>query len=216
MITDRELIKTVMVKDAEYFMNRRDFPVPEKDKLFGEMLSNIRDEKWKSLRTIMSPTFSSGKIKAMFGLVDEKVDVLLEEITKEMESQGWVNIQDSIKYFATDVIASCAFGMESAVQLKKKESDFVKGTEGLLDFGWKSALKLFLLQLAPKVSEALGVSFFGNNDFLEKIVRKNTECRKKSGIKRGDFLDLMLEALEGHQSKTKQLAYRKLSGNISR
>ena len=210
VITDRETIKNVMVKDAERFLNRRVFPLADNDKVFAEMLSFIRDEKWKSLRSTMSPAFSSGKIKAMFGLIDEKVDVLIEEIEKEMDAQGWVNIQNSIKYFTTDVIASCAFGMESAVQVKKEESEFVKATRGLFNLeSFGNFVKLFFNMFVPRLARALGLSFIGSDDYLERIVKMNAEQRQKSGVKRGDFLDLMLEALEGHVSKTKELVYRK-------
>ena len=43
-------------------------------------------EKWKALRSKMSPTFTTGKIKRMFNLIDESAKRLVEYVKKEAAS----------------------------------------------------------------------------------------------------------------------------------
>ena len=59
-----------MIKDFDHFKNRA-FVKPENlnmdvvsNKLFGKFLTVLQDEKWKSMRNMLTPIFTSGKIKA--------------------------------------------------------------------------------------------------------------------------------------------------------
>lgn len=51
---------------------------------------NITDEKWKYLRSKLSPTFTSGKIKQMFRLIQEVADELLKNIDNRLEKNEQV------------------------------------------------------------------------------------------------------------------------------
>jgi len=70
LIRDLELVKNILVKDFQNFMDRI-FSVEERfDPLFGNVLSVLNGHLWRHLRTSLTKVFTSRKMKMMFYLVD--------------------------------------------------------------------------------------------------------------------------------------------------
>ena len=62
LCTDVEMIKSVMIKDAQHFVNKRVFEGLFIEP-FDKWLLNIKDDEWKNVRSIVSTAFTSGKLK---------------------------------------------------------------------------------------------------------------------------------------------------------
>ncbi|OXA45210.1 Cytochrome P450 3A56 [Folsomia candida] len=79
-ICDAELIRLVTTKDAEYFNDKRrmDF----RDPLLNEMPDFLTYEKWKAVRTFLTPAFSSAKLR----LMTESVVVTLQGFCDNLKS----------------------------------------------------------------------------------------------------------------------------------
>ena len=70
LIRDLELVKNILVKDFQYFIDRV-VSVDEKlDPLSSKTLFAMKGKLWRHWRTNLTPVFTSGKIKMMFCLVD--------------------------------------------------------------------------------------------------------------------------------------------------
>jgi len=70
LIRDLELVKNILVKDFHNFMDRV-FSLDEKlDPLYSRILFVVKSQRWRHLRTNLTPVFTSGKMKMMFYLVD--------------------------------------------------------------------------------------------------------------------------------------------------
>jgi len=70
LVNDLELVKNILVKDFQNFMDRI-FSVEEKfDPLFGNVLTILKGQLWRHLRTSLTPVFNPRKMKMMFYLVD--------------------------------------------------------------------------------------------------------------------------------------------------
>ncbi len=72
VINDLDLAKDVMIKHFDHFTDRRTFAMDtstEGNKYTANMLTMITGEKWKKVRSLMSPAFTSGKLKAMVPLI---------------------------------------------------------------------------------------------------------------------------------------------------
>jgi len=70
LIRDLELVKNILVKNFQNFMERI-FSVEERfDPLFGNVLTALKGQIWRHLRTNMTPVFTSRKMKMMFYLVE--------------------------------------------------------------------------------------------------------------------------------------------------
>uniref|UniRef100_A0ACB8FL04 Uncharacterized protein n=1 Tax=Sphaerodactylus townsendi TaxID=933632 RepID=A0ACB8FL04_9SAUR len=83
VILDSTIIKNILVKECyTYFTNRRDFG------LNGDLesaLSVAKDEQWKRIRTVLSPTFTSGRLKEMFPIIIHTGGETAEERLKKKQ-----------------------------------------------------------------------------------------------------------------------------------
>lgn len=70
MILDMELIKSILIRDFEYFVDRPTLNI-RREAYLNNMLINLKGQQWKNVRTILTPTFSSGKLKYMEDLVNK-------------------------------------------------------------------------------------------------------------------------------------------------
>jgi len=69
-IRDVEMVKNILVKDFQYFIDHN-VNVDEKlDPIVSRSLIVTKGKIWRHWRTNLTPVFSSGKIKMMFYLVD--------------------------------------------------------------------------------------------------------------------------------------------------
>lgn len=85
-VWDPELIKSILVKDFDHFINRRG--IEFSDPKFQEMLFNMVNQEWKDMRTTMTPTFTTSKIKRMFGIFNESSDKMTKFLKKEIDRNG--------------------------------------------------------------------------------------------------------------------------------
>ncbi|KAF5918227.1 hypothetical protein HPG69_002869, partial [Diceros bicornis minor] len=69
-----------------------------------------QDEQWKRIRTLLSPTFTSGKIKEMFPIIGQYGDMLVRNLRKAAEKGNHINLKDIFGAYSMDVITSTSFG----------------------------------------------------------------------------------------------------------
>ena len=77
VVADPEMLKTIMVKEFATFHNRM-MPTPPPP--MGSNVFSARDETWKRIRNILTPSFSARKMKLMVSLIEESCDVLLKKL----------------------------------------------------------------------------------------------------------------------------------------
>jgi cytochrome P450 family 6 len=82
LIRDLELVKNILMKDFQTFMDRT-FSFEDKiDPLFGKNLSVLKSQLWRHLRTNLTPAFTSRKMKMIFYLVDTSGKELVDCLEK--------------------------------------------------------------------------------------------------------------------------------------
>ncbi|KAL1768869.1 cytochrome P450 3A9 [Sigmodon hispidus] len=130
-ITDTEMIKNVLVKECySVFTNRPDFgPVG----VMSKAMSIAKDEEWKRIRALLSPTFTSGKLKEMFPIVEQYGDSLVRHLRKEAERGKPVTMKEAFGAYSMDVITSTAFGV-SVDSLNNPKDPFVEKARKLIKF----------------------------------------------------------------------------------
>ena len=106
LVLDLDLARTMLVTDFEVF-NSRAFYVNERDDPISAHLISMSGPKWRKLRTKLSPTFTSGKLKGMFPIMVQ----ISENFAKSVEGIVREN-PGGFNGFTTDVIGNCAFGIE--------------------------------------------------------------------------------------------------------
>lgn len=99
------------------------------DLLGGSSLFLVQNPAWRVIRSRMTPFFSAAKLKQMFQLMknvgNELTDTLTVNQVKGTAKVFHADIKDLFSRYSTDVIASCAFGIE-ANSLKNPESEFLR------------------------------------------------------------------------------------------
>jgi cytochrome P450 family 6 len=70
LICDLELVKNILVKDFQYFMDLTFSFEDTFDPVAAKSLFALKGQLWRHLRTNLTPVFTSRKMKMMFYLVD--------------------------------------------------------------------------------------------------------------------------------------------------
>ncbi|KAK8388435.1 hypothetical protein O3P69_020429 [Scylla paramamosain] len=196
VICDPEMLKNVLVKDFDHFGDLRDFNLRtgnERDEMVSEMLSLKNGAEWKNLRAVMTPTFTSGKIKSMFPLVCDKADALIKFSMKQAAQNTPVDMKVNFGRFTMDTIASCAFGIECN-SLVEENNEFTRCADVIFNPPPHTVLKILFFRFLPKLFRLLNLSINPpENDFFIDMA-KQTIALREAGQRRGDFLDLLLEA----------------------
>lgn len=210
-VTDLDFLKTVLIKDFQHFHDRGTYYNTKDDPLSGHLL-NIEGDYWKKLREKLTPTFTSGKIRQMVPTIVD-VGVKLEAfMEKTVEENPEPEIKDILSRFTTDIIGSCAFGIECN-SLEDKTSKFLEMGLKVFQQPRNSFLKQLLAVTYPDFARKLGIRTTREDvsEFFMKIVKDVVEYREKNNVKRNDFMDLLLqlknegELVDEKTSKTNKL-----------
>ncbi|RZF44024.1 hypothetical protein LSTR_LSTR007296 [Laodelphax striatellus] len=198
IILDPDLLKLVLVRDSDHFVDRpvlqfRDSPY------IHNMILNLKGARWKAIRAQMTPAFSSGKLKAMEPLIRICAKQLQEFIDRTVigVNDGVIEMKDMFGRFTMDVIASCAFGVQCD-SLQDPNAEFIQQMSRFGDLSIIRRLTVFMvLILAPKMSRFLPISFFNMDsiNYLAGAVKSAKQFRlENTSNRRNDFLQLMLDA----------------------
>ena len=64
------------------------------EKPLSSMLTMLTGERWKHVRSTLTPTFTSGKLKQMMFIMNEASDILLSKMEKAAADNIAVNIYE--------------------------------------------------------------------------------------------------------------------------
>ncbi|XP_038202454.1 cytochrome P450 3A11-like isoform X7 [Arvicola amphibius] len=202
-IMDTEMIKNVLVKDCySVFTNRRSMGPAG---IMNKAVSASKDEEWKRIRALLSPTFTSGKLKEMFPIVEQYGDILVKYLRREAEKGKPLTMKEVLGAYSLDVITSTAFGV-NVDSLNNRNDPFMEKTKKLinLDFFDPLLMSVVLFPFLTPIYEMLNVSRYPKDSiaFFRKFVDKMKENRLNSGEKhRVDFLQLMMNTQNNSKDK---------------
>ena len=193
ILRDPELIKTFLVKDFEHFHDHAFAADETIDPLSGNLFM-LTGYKWKDMRTKLSPTFTSGKMKMMFHTFAECGTQLGDHLKTSADMQETLEVKDVMARFTTDIIASCAFGIQCNC-LKDPNAEFRKWGRRLLEVDWDRMFRDLLWGLFPSLAKKLKIPNTPSDitTFFQAIVKETVGFREKHSIFRKDFLQLLLE-----------------------
>ncbi|KAF7281449.1 hypothetical protein GWI33_004774 [Rhynchophorus ferrugineus] len=192
--TNLTIIKQILIKDFQHFWGHGGFSHP--NERLSMNLFNLEGDPWRHLRTKLTPTFTSGKMKMMFDTLVSKTDGLEKLIDGYITRKEPVDIKEAAARFTTDIIASCAFGIETDA-MENDRNDF--RTYGRKVFK-PTTFKLFLSNTVPaSVLGPLGFKLFPRDvdAFFSETVLDTMQYREKYNIIRKDFMHLLLQLKNG-------------------
>jgi len=130
----------------------------------------------------------------------------MDKAVKEAKvDDGNVEIKDLCARFTTDVIGSCAFGLECH-SLQDPNAEFrQKGRDIFTKRRHSQIVEAFLFTNA-KLAKLLRMKVLTNDttDFFLSAVKNTVDYRLKNGIKRNDFIDQLIEIRAEDQKAAKK------------
>ena len=193
MVRDTELIKNIFVKDFDSFYSRG-FKTNEKVEPLSGHLFALSGPKWRNLRIKLSPTFTSGKMKMMFPILVETGKELKKYLKEPADKKEVIEIKDVLARFSTDIIASCAFGIDCNC-LKDPNAEFRQWGRRIFKSTFRGRIKRILIQVMPFLPYILPITFLSNqvSVYFRKMVRDTVEYREKNNVQRNDFMQLLIQ-----------------------
>uniref|UniRef100_A0A1I8NUE5 Cytochrome P450 n=1 Tax=Stomoxys calcitrans TaxID=35570 RepID=A0A1I8NUE5_STOCA len=203
-ILDTGLMKDILVKDFNKFMDRGFFHNERDDPLTGHLFF-LDGLKWKTLRQKVTPTFSSGKIANMFHLVKNVSHRLVEAMQQKQEesNEGEVEVKDLLARFGTDVIGCCAFGIECNSLTNPEAKFHIMGKRLLSEQRHGEIGNAFILNF-PELVTKLRWKIIPDeiSEFFMGLVRETIKFREENPAKREDFMALLMELKDSKKIKS--------------
>ncbi|KAL5018100.1 hypothetical protein ScPMuIL_003822 [Solemya velum] len=110
-VNDLDILRQITVKEFNNFTDRVT-DIGGSEDTIGKGVFFLGGSDWKRVRNIITPAFSSGKIKLMFGMMNERAIKLTENLMDTAGNDGYVIMGDAFGAFTIDVIAATAFGLD--------------------------------------------------------------------------------------------------------
>ncbi|GJQ77833.1 Cyp6a9 [Trypoxylus dichotomus] len=202
---DPDLIKSIMLNDFQYFMNHGNF-LDEKNDPMSANLLNLEDEKWKTLRMKLTPTFTSGKLKLMYEEMRFCGAQMIQHVNM-LNSQGRpLDIKEIISCYSTDIIGSCAFGLVCN-SFKNPDAEFRKYGRMITEMNFTAALRMFTTFILPELGKIFRIRMFSKEveDFFSTAFKEVIDHRTSTNDRRNDFIQMLLDLGVSHRGITKGL-----------
>ena len=209
VVNDPDLVKFVLIKDFDYFVNRNPAPMSKMqdsklltDKIWMEQMTGAEGQKWKNIRTTFTPIFTTGKMKAMMIFMQETCKRLIVAFEEMAEKKKEFEIRGLTSKFSMDTIASCAFGVD-AQAFTNPDSEFATFGSRVLSMTITDALKfgaLFLpYDIGFHILQFFGLAVFKDKEtqFFYNVVLTTLKHRRETKTRRNDLIDMMVDAIKG-------------------
>lgn len=193
LVRDPECIRRILIKDFQHFTDRGVYYDEQNDPLSAHLFA-IGGEKWKNLRSKLSPTFTSGKLKAMFSTLIECGNVLQTYIDKVAEQKGNIELRELAARYNTSVIASVGFGVDINC-IDNPNTSFRKYGRQFFAINLKNGLRFLAMFLFPGILKVFKIRLIDRDieDFMMSLVKQTLEFREKNNVLRKDFFQLLVQ-----------------------
>ncbi|KAE8736898.1 Cytochrome P450 CYP6 [Frankliniella occidentalis] len=198
LVWEPEMIKQVLSTDFGSFHDRGR-RVDEADPL-SQTLFNMSGQRWKNLRSRLTPAFSSGRVRNMLPLMldigRELVRQTALEARRSPQHTREVDMGLLLSHFATDVIGSVAFGIQCNTLCSQENNAFLAMSKRPFKQSPLRLLRQGLNAIHPKLGALLPIKtvFSDVHNFFINLMRDTVEQRERHKVVRNDFVQLMLQA----------------------
>ncbi|CAG2106263.1 unnamed protein product, partial [Medioppia subpectinata] len=188
---DPELIRAVLVTDFHKFANRRN-ATTHKD-LLNSSLFFTKYPNWKRIRAILSPSFTTGKLKSFKPSFGQSLDVLIAKLKSEIKSNNTIDLRPIYDSFAFEVISKSAFGLNTDIINNAKHPVF-EAAKSFFQTGF--TVKTFLLFLFPQLAHYLDIHFFNeeSQQIIANFIKQVINERIANNFEVKDLLQLSINA----------------------
>lgn len=189
-----------MIKDFSHFVNRDEPEQNDTDRLLTKSILMLRDQKWKDMRSTLSPVYTTSKMKQMYQLLHEcatDFTSFFEEKARKAHLSLIIETHDFFARVTADGIVTTALGFKGDCVRNQNskmfeiaeavESDFTNPTTNILINTFPFFFKFFGKQIFRK----------SVHEFFEINVLGEIQRRRKLNLHRPDVIQLMMQAQDG-------------------
>lgn len=194
---DPQLVRNILNNDFAYFHDRGMYCNVRDDPLTGQLLMTP-GEKWKQMRAKLTPTFTSGKLKAMCSTLIDCAQPLQQHLEQYVDRAESAEIRDICTRFTMNIIVSTAFGIDIDCFARPDEV-FLRQGRKFFELTLNNLLRQLLSSVAPGLMRFLRMRLFDKEmcEFMIAMVEQNLKHREEQKIVRKDFFQLLVQIRNG-------------------
>ncbi|XP_054152639.1 cytochrome P450 9e2-like [Oppia nitens] len=190
-VAEPKLIKQILIKDFHILPNRMnaEFSHP----IISQSLILIDGNRWKRIRSITTPIFTSGKMKRMYPLMKQCLDDLTNYLSPLADQKSIIDVKHIYSRLSLDIVFTCSFA--NKLNPYNNDNQLIRMIIESVQF----LIISFVAQtLTPKMFSKLlyNLGFFNTMsiEFVIKYLRQLLDSRRKSDQQFNDLIQLFIEA----------------------
>ncbi|EDW24590.1 GL24232 [Drosophila persimilis] len=195
LVRDPQLAHDILVKDFASFHDRGIY-VDEKNDPMSATIFAMEGSNWRNLRAKLTPSFTSGKLKAMFSTSEAIGDKMVAHLNGKLPKEGSqeIEMKELLLTYAVDIIASTIFGLD-VDSFADPNNEFLSITKTINQNTFTDILRgttSFLFPGLEKIFVRLGWSQEGP-ERIRELSNRTVDLREEKNIERRDLLQLLLQ-----------------------
>lgn len=193
LVRDPDLVRLILIKDFSNFTDRGNYSNEEYDPLSGNLFT-MGGQKWKHMRASLTPTFTSGKLKAMFNTLNGCGSKLQNHLDKTVAQGEMLDVRDIAARFTTNVIASIAFGIEIDT-INNPNNEFRVCGRNIFEPNFWNVTRSLIGLIQPKLMNLLRLKLVDASveKFIKSVVKETLDYREQNNVNRKDFFQMLIQ-----------------------
>ena len=198
VVSDLDLVRQILTKDFSSFSDRprlifRAEPV-------ASTLIALQKDRWKKIRSLLTPLFSMNKMKLFVQAMNEKVDLMVDILKEKTQTDEKIDVYGVFQSLTLDIICQSVLALKSNCQ-RDPDDLLLVSVRGFLTNAANGAVKLaiyfpFVGRMMAFISNYITYSGRMTANVVSHIKKVLKIRRNMSFEGTPDVVQLMIEAAE--------------------
>nr|QIU80482.1 cytochrome P450 monooxygenase CYP6CY58 [Aphis gossypii] len=196
LVCDRTLVNRVLIGDFAHFTDHGIHTDGPEENPLANGLFKMRGAKWKVMRQKLSPVFTAGKLRHMRGQVAACSEQLMRNVAADVPATGGpIEVRDVLGKYSTDVIGTCAFGLQLNA-ISDEQSEFRRNGKAVFQPSFRMLIKDLIWLISPALRRAIRVSDYPQEvvQFFMAAFTDTMRYRQEHGLVRDDLMQSLIQA----------------------
>lgn len=183
IINDAKMVRDFSTKQSQQFRIRNSLLTYDSSNIVKSLFLMEANEDWKRIRSIISPAFTSGKLKQMISPIEKIATNFVTHLRPMAKSGELFDLKRFISGFSMDVIAKCGYGIELD-SLSVPNHPIVVNARKILNID--ASLGRICRVMFPSIASKMGINFFNAEavGYFDKLTFDIVERRRQNTGKR--------------------------------